>query len=280
MAFLRNLGDNMSHNKKRNTGFVYEALVRELTKAIVVEKNINKQQKIRSVLKSYFNPDKPLGRELQLYKALQENIEQKYAQRYVDVIKNEYAKLDQAEIEREHSRLINEINKNISSEVFKNYVPNYKDLATIGQIFSSKTSPKEKILLEDTLLNTLTKTTLNEDKVVVDNLVYNTFVKKFNETYGSNLISEQKELLARYITSFADNGLELKIYLNEQLSELKVKLAKLSDSDEFKDNVQLTENIDGVLSYIESLSKKEIVEEDLKKILKVQELVKEVKLND
>ena len=42
-------GKNMSHNKKRNTGFVYEALVRELTKAIVVEKDIAKQKEIRTV---------------------------------------------------------------------------------------------------------------------------------------------------------------------------------------------------------------------------------------
>lgn len=270
----------MSHNKKRNTGFVYEALVRELTKAIVVEKNVAKQQKIRGVLKQYFNPEKPLGRELQLYKALQENIESKYAQRYMDVIKNEYAMLNQAEIEKEHSKLINEINKNIDPNVFNNFVPNYKNLATIAQIFSSKTHPKEKILLEETLLNNLVKNSIQEDKVRVDNLVYNTFVKKFNETYGGNLLNEQKELLARYITSFSDNGLELKIFLNEEISVLKVKLDKLSETEEFKTNPQLLEGVEGVKKYLSEFSQSEITDESLKKVLKIQELVKEVNLND
>ena len=37
----------MSHNKKRNTAFLYEAIVRELTKAIVVEKDEQKQNSIK-----------------------------------------------------------------------------------------------------------------------------------------------------------------------------------------------------------------------------------------
>jgi hypothetical protein len=265
----------MSHNKKRNTGFVYEALVRELTKAIVVEKDTEKQQKIRSVLKYYFNPEKPLGKELQLYKALQENIEEKYAQRYIDVIKNEYAMLSQSDIEREHSKLINEINKNINPNVFNNFVPNYKNLATIAQIFSSKTHPKDKVLLEENLLNNLIKEEVKEDNKV-DNLVYNTFIKKFNETYGNSLLREQKELLSRYITSFSDNGLELKIYLNEEISVLKEKLNKLSETDEFKNNSQLLEGISGVKNYLDDFNKTELNDDTLKKVLKIQELVKEV----
>ncbi len=37
-------------------------------------------------------------------------------------------------------------------------------------------------------------------------------------TYGDNLLREQKELLTRYISSVADNGLELKLYLNEEIA--------------------------------------------------------------
>ena len=47
----------------------------------------------------------------------------------------------------------------------------------------------------------------------LDNLTYKTFVQKFNEKYGASLLEEQKNLLKKYITSFEDDGLELKIFL-------------------------------------------------------------------
>ena len=54
----------------------------------------------------------------------------------------------------------------------------------------------------------------------VDNLVYNVFVKKFNEKYG-DLLEEQKDLLYKYIFSFADDGFGLKISINEEISRMK-----------------------------------------------------------
>ena len=264
----------MSHNKKRNTGFVYEALVRELTKAIVVEKDSAKQKEIRSVLKKYFNPDKPLGRELQLYKALQESIEKQYADKYVTVIKTEHASINKQEIEQEQSRLINEINKRISPNVFNNFVPNYKNLATIAQIFSHKTPPKEKMLLEEKLKSDLTIVESKEEPVI-DDVTYRIFVDKFNKLYGDNLLREQKELLTKYITSVADNGLELKLYLNEEIDNLKEKVTKLYDKEQFKENPQLTEGLNGVMDFLNNFGKQPFNEDSLKKVLKVQELVKE-----
>ena len=43
----------LKHNKKRNTAFVYEALVRELTES-VVKNNKNKQNKIVDIIKEHF----------------------------------------------------------------------------------------------------------------------------------------------------------------------------------------------------------------------------------
>jgi hypothetical protein len=269
----------MSHNKKRNTGFVYEALVKELTKAIVVEKNVQKQKEIRSIMKRYFNPDKPLGRELQLFKALQESIEKQYADKYVNVIKNERAAISESELEQEHSRLINEVNKRISPNVFNNFVSNYKNLATIAQIFSYKTPPKEKMLLEEKLKQDLTKTdSVEENKM--DDVTYRVFVDKFNKLYGDNLLREQKELLTRFISSVSDNGVELKLYLNEEIGNLKAKVSKLYEQEEFKNSPQLVEGLNGVRDFLNNFNKKPFDDDSLKKVLKVQELVKEIKLDD
>ena len=62
--------------------------------------------------------------------------------------------------------------------------------------------------------------------VPIDNLVFKTFSKKFNDKYSGNLFVEQKVLLSKFASSFSDNGLELKVYLNEEVSRLKKDLKK------------------------------------------------------
>ena len=59
----------LKHNKKRNTAFVYESLVREMTKAIV-EKNLELKDDIVSIIKEHFTKNSLLYRELKLYKTI------------------------------------------------------------------------------------------------------------------------------------------------------------------------------------------------------------------
>ena len=52
----------LKHNKKRNTAFVYEALVRELTKA-VIKKDNNKKKKVVAIIKEFYSNDTELFKE-------------------------------------------------------------------------------------------------------------------------------------------------------------------------------------------------------------------------
>ena len=61
----------LKHNKKRNTAFLYEALVKELTKATVEKNEIGKKQ-IVGIIKEFFSTGKLLARELDVYKTLYE----------------------------------------------------------------------------------------------------------------------------------------------------------------------------------------------------------------
>ena len=65
------------HNKKRNTAFLYEALVRELTTSIV-SKNNQKKVEVISIVKEHFGPDPLLHQELEIYKSL---VDTKYSSR-------------------------------------------------------------------------------------------------------------------------------------------------------------------------------------------------------
>ncbi len=273
----------MSHNKKRNTGFVYEALVKELTKAIVIEKDQNKQVVIREMFKKYFHPNKPLGRELQLYNAMQELDGIDNVEKYINEVKSEYRSMDFTKLEQEHSRLINDINKKVSNTVFNNYVSNYKALATISQIFSPKTPIKERMILEETFIKENKKPQKSTDlmeNVNVDSAMYNQYIDKFNKLYGENLLSEQKSLLSKYISSFADEGqYDFKMFVNEEISRLIENVEKIKQKEEIKNNEELLQNTIRVEGFLKSISKQELNEEVIKKLLKIQQLCREF-IND
>ena len=119
------------------------------------------------------------------------------------------------------------MNIETSSSVFGNFVPNYKSLATIMQIFSNKISPKNQVILENEIIRKmLIKPEGAEYNEQIDGVVYKTFATKLNQKYDEELLKEQKELLTYYISSFADNALELKMFLNEEIPRLKEQLEK------------------------------------------------------
>ena len=61
----------MKHNKKRNTAFIYECLIREATVAII-KNDTEKQNKVVAVIKKHFAPTSILSEHLQCYKSLYE----------------------------------------------------------------------------------------------------------------------------------------------------------------------------------------------------------------
>ena len=60
------------HNKKRNTAFLYETLVRELSKAMLT-KQADRQKAVSSALREHFNKRTELSKELNVYSDLLES---------------------------------------------------------------------------------------------------------------------------------------------------------------------------------------------------------------
>jgi len=115
--------------------------------------------------------------------------------------------------------------------------------------------------------------------VPIDDLVYKTFVKKFNDKYDENLLKEQKELLSKYISSFADNGLDLKIYLNEEIGRLKQTIEHSMKSGEIKKDLSMLESAKKVLNVIGDFKTKQVDASMLEKVLKIQNLVSEIQID-
>ncbi len=175
--------------------------------------------------------------------------------------------------------MINKINKELTPEVFSQFVPNYKSIATIHQIFNSSLSPKKKVLLETTILETLTATEqLTESKEKkVDNLVIKKFVERYNKQYETaDLHEEQKNLLQKYIMSFSDNGLDLNVYLNEEIGRLKDVLSESNSVKEIAEDKEMLEKSKAILTLLESFKEQAVSGDMVKKVLRVQNLVREI----
>jgi len=269
----------LKHNKKRNTAFLYETLIKEMTKA-VIEKNIELKNEIFSIIKESFQNNSTLYKELKLYKSLCDtyDLEPHVAEKLIYEIRQEHSKLNEKKLFSEQSILIKKINSLLSKSVFSNFVPNYKSLATVYQIFNQETPVKKRVLLEHALIKKMSnKITDSELKIKpINSLVYKSFVSRFNSEYSSTLISEQKELLSKYISSFVDNGIELKMFLNEEISRLKDSIKESLSLEDIKQDTEMVSKTKKILETLDNFRKDRIDKNLIMKVLKIQNLAKEI----
>jgi len=171
----------------------------------------------------------------------------------------------------------------LGKDVYSSFVPNYKKLATINAIFNLDLTPKDKVLLEGNTIKCMMASDIHsseERKEPIDTLVYRSFVKRFNDMYGESLLQEQKDLVSRYIVSFQDNDVGLKIYLNEEIARLNdVIRGSKADPGIAKDS-QMLEKIERVLGILNSFREKTIDTGLVEDVLKIQQLANEISIHD
>lgn len=265
------------HNKKRNTAFVFEALAREATIAII-KGDAERKTKVVSIVRKHFTGDSLLKRDLECYRSLYENqnLDETTSKKIVEAVMAAKRLIDPEGLFKQQTEVINDINKELSPATFNNFVPNYKSLATIAKMFNTS-SPKQAVMLESKIVDGMTGIIEEQAMQPIDSLTYTTFTKKFNEKYRSSLLREQKELLNHYISSFSTDDLETKIYLNRELGRLKQSLSEAAQVDEIANDPEMIRKTDAVRQRLDELSgETKLNESTLMTILKTQELVKEI----
>lgn len=271
----------LKHNKKRNTAFLYETLVKELTKA-VVEKDTPKKTAIVNMIKEFFSKGTILRKELDLYKAMNETnrLDVYTAERLIAESKKQFLNMDRKEVFNTQTRLIESINKIAGSAAFGNFIPNYKTLASIAQIFQDSLPAKEKVLLERRVIGRLvakpTNRPVQEDKMEhIDNLVFKKVIENFNQKYNGQLLAEQTELLNRYIVSFNDSSLEFKVYVNEELGRIKENLSSLREHEDIKEDKQMLNKLHEIEDVVGRFQTRKIDTNMIEKIMSIQSLIAE-----
>lgn len=275
---------NFKHNKKRNTAFLFEAIIKEISEQ-VLEGNDSKKKKLVSILKEFFHKNSILSRELEAYRSIYE--EKDSNEQTLDKIilesKNRFDRVNRKEVFNEQTRLISRLNS-IDKEIFNNFVKNYKVLASINQLFISEDKDlkvKDRIFLQEQIKEFVLTKPEQSDGILeeIDSIVYRNFIEKFNNEY-STLLAEQKDLLKHYILADEEEKiLEFQIFLSNEIKRLKKIVSQSLLEKEIKSDQHMVEKTQKVMEMLNSYAQKHINESDFEKILVIQELAREITSN-
>jgi len=233
----------VKHNKIRNTGLLFEFLLRQITSDVL---NKDQNSKAVTIVKQKFNENTELGKELALYNIL---ITKKF--------------------------------KSDSKANYKTYASIYKlfEYNTLSpdektesffNIVEHVTTEDKNIKLSETV-----KTLPDDEDLRI--LTYRTLLEKFNQKY-TKLSGAQKNLLREYINNVSNTN-SLKDTLKEIVKGLKEDLQKHSKN--LKDEVvkiKMTEAIKSINEFCGLNDKSEIVKDEyVIQTMRYLELIKELK---
>jgi hypothetical protein len=283
----------IKHSKVKNTGVLFELLVRQITLEVL---NGDKTENAKNIVKEFFAAGTELNKELRLYDLL---LKEKYnseskAEMFVDTVSQAHSKLNEGKLIKEKYNLIKKINEKFELEQFlSSPITNYKVLASIYKVFESKNSENydikdifnSKVTLIENIISRppLVKTNKTEDYKLIETykqqdkdlrlLTYKILVETFNKKY-TNLDEKQKGLLKEYINNMSNTS-KFKDYLVVELpqivKELKAIKSKISDK---VTTIKLSETI----SVLEKMKiGKTVSDNNVSSIMLSYELIKELK---
>jgi hypothetical protein len=279
----------IKHSKYKNTGILFELLVRQITSDTLS----GKDSKATDVLKKYFVKTE-LGREYKLYETLtkHKNLTEGKAELVITSVIESSKNLNRSTLKRQKYNLINEISKYYDlEEFFSTKLPNYKShaaLYTLVEIYNSEnlSNPDQIISNKIALLETLTTKQFNKQKVEDDLieefqsydkdlriLTYKVMLEKFNGKYAT-LNDNQKEVLKEFINS-VDSTPKLKEFYNTKVSEIKTQITLISENVSDKAVQIKLKEVNNLLTPLGKLSK--VGNDDLVNLLQYYELLEELK---
>ena len=231
---------NIKHSKYKNTGILFELLVRQIT----ADTLSGQDSKATHILKKYFVKTE-LGREYKLYESITKykNLTEGKAEVVINSVIESSKNLNRGALKRQKYNLIQEISKHYNlEEFFQTKLSNYKSYAalyTLVEIYNSEllSTPDQIIVNKIAILEGLTTKPVSKKKVEDDLMVefqsydkdlriltYKVLLEKFNGKYAS-LNDNQKSVLKEFINS-VDSTPKLREFYNTKITEIKATLTK------------------------------------------------------
>ena len=78
-----------------------------------------------------------------------------FTDRFLVETKKDYNKIDRKSVFNAQTKAISQINQQLGADVFKNFVPNYKDIATVGSWFQDNIPNAKSRLIVETKVKSL-----------------------------------------------------------------------------------------------------------------------------
>ena len=278
---------NIKHSKYKNSGILFELLVRQIT----ADTLDGKDSEARRILKEYFVKTE-LGREYKLYDALSKNtnLTEAKANTVLSTLLEGSENLNRKSLRRQKYNLIKEIKNHYDvNKFFRHKLPNYKSQAALYTLIEIKANPnlnniKHEISNKITILEHLSTPEVKEEikQTVLEEfknydkdlktLTYKVLLEKFNGKYDT-FHPGQKLILKELITSI-DNTPRLKEFYNTKVSEIKTTLTELTTRVKDK-TIQIKINeVVKILPVIGKTSK--IKDDDLINLLQYYDLIEEL----
>jgi len=280
----------IKHSKFRNTGLIFELLVKQVASDTLN----NKDSAAVNIIKKHYSGKTSLAKEFKLYEFISKNVNvsQSKAEAIVSTITEISRTINQKRLNKQKYALISEIKENYNIEdFFSIQVSNYKPFAALYCLLEAQNNTKlidPQILVNNktTILEHLTSASQNKkdvkDTIIEDFskydkdlrlLTFKILLEKFNSKY-IDLLPQQKNILKEFITA-VNSGTRLRTIVNEELAKIKEEVAKMASkvSDKVV-KIKLNE----IQKFIKPVSNKEKINDShLVNLMQYYDLVQELK---
>jgi hypothetical protein len=279
----------IKHSKFRNTGILFELLVRQIASDTLS----NKDSAAVNLVKKYFNKTE-LTKEYKIYQTLINSklLSEAKAETFINTALDASLRLNKTILRKEKYNLIKEIKENYDlEEFFKAKINHYTQYAALFNLIESHSSTEfidPKLIIDNkiTLLEHITRKEVNKEDVkdrVIEEyikldkgsriLAYRMLLEKFNTKYAE-LNDKQKNVLKEYINNVT-NTVKLREFVNNNFNVIVSELKSIIPTIEDKTTqIKLTE----ITNFLQPLDKNQNVkDENIISLLQFYQLLNELK---
>ena len=279
----------IKHSKFKNTGILFELLVRQIASDTVS----NKDSAAIGLVKKYFGKSE-LAKEYKLYQALisPKSLSEAKAETFINATLEASLRLNKTALRKEKYNLIKEIRESYDiEEFFKAKISHYKEYAAAYNLIEAHNSldfiaPQLIIDNKITLLEHITRKEVDKngvkDRVMEEFnkmdtgsriLAYRMLLEKFNNKYAT-LSDRQKLILKEFINNIT-NTTKLREFVNKNFITVANEITKLIPTVADKTTqIKLTE----VVTLLQPLDKTQTVkDENIVSLLQYYQLIEELK---
>jgi len=279
----------IKHSKFKNTGILFELLVRQIASDTVS----NKDSAAIGLVRKYFSKSE-LAKEYKLYQVLiqPKSLSEAKAETFINATLEASLRLNKTALRKEKYNLIKDIRETYDlEEFFKAKINNYKQYAAVYNLIEVHnslefTEPQQIIDNKITLLEYITRKEVNKegvkDRVMEEYakmdkgsriLAYRMLLEKFNNKY-STLSDRQKLILKEFINNIT-NTTKLREFVNNNFKVITEEITTLIPTVVDKTTqIKLAE----VVTLLQPLDKTQNVkDENIISLLQYYQLIDELK---